>query len=295
LSSICSRLGLDRAQEEEITRELATHIEECIQDHRRRGLTGDEAEQKAIGALGEPGKISRQLKWVHGFGRSSNRPWIDALLGSLPFGLALLGICLRLSFPLYLWWSIVIGVSVYALKEAVPAWTASWLGLAHLLVLFFLFNGTYGGMRFLLGYGWAASYSLAFLSTAVVLFGSTFLLARKKVELTLLFLLPLTALYVAVGFEDVAPSHRFFIALLVLVFAFVYAFSYLLNRCQRPVLFAAIGFVVYNALYLDVMRTAPAPLDSTGMTLLGLRILIYTIPLTLISSPVCYYFKRRAV
>jgi hypothetical protein len=40
------------------------------------------------------------------------------------------------------------------------------------------------------------------------------------------------------------------------------------------------------------MLRGPVPLGSTGLTLVTLRILIYVIPLFLISSPAYYYLKR---
>jgi hypothetical protein len=38
LNSISSKLGLDRVREEEITKELGTHLEDAVREHRIKGL-----------------------------------------------------------------------------------------------------------------------------------------------------------------------------------------------------------------------------------------------------------------
>jgi hypothetical protein len=291
---------LDRAQEEEIARELAAHLEDSAREHMIRGLSMEEAQKRAVEAFGKPRAVSRKLKWVHGFGRYSKRPWLDALLGSLPFLLAFVSMLVEAAVPRLglvnfgvFVWIIVIGVSVYALKEAVPAWTVTWLGLANFLVLFILFGGIFGGARFVLGASWPVAYLAAFIVASAALILSGVSMAQKNVEQTLLFLLPLAILYATVGYEDAAPSHRMLMTAIAALFAFVFSFAYILTRNRRPILFAAIGFLFYSTLYIDILRTSPSPLNATGPALVAIWSLIYVVPLLLVSSPAYFFLKKN--
>jgi hypothetical protein len=302
LRSISSKLGLDRAREEEIARELAAHLEDSAREHQIRGLSMEEAQRQAVEAFGNPKTVSRKLKWVHGFGRYSKHPLIDALLGSLPFLLAFASMLVEAAVPRLglvnygvFVWIVVIGVSVYALKEAVPVWTVTWLGLANFLVLFILFGGIFGGARFVLGAGWPIAYLAAFIVASAFLILSSVLMAKKNVEQTLLFLLPLVILYATVGYEDAAPHHRFLMTAIAALFAFVFSFAYILTRNRRPVLFAALGLLFYSAMYIDIVRTSPSPLNTTGPALIGLWMVIYIVPLVLVSSPAYFYLKKNNV
>jgi hypothetical protein len=60
-------------------------------------------------------------------------------------------------------WISVIGVSVYAYQEAVPAWTLTWLGFGNFLVLFIIFGLTFGAVKSVLGLSWPLAYTAAFL------------------------------------------------------------------------------------------------------------------------------------
>jgi hypothetical protein len=297
LSRISSKLGLDRARQEEITRELATHLEDSAREHQIRGLSMNEAQERAMEALGEPNALSRKLRWVHAFGRYSKHPLLDALLGSLPFLLTVAGMLVealaaRPGLSVFVC-IVVIGVAIYALKVAVPAWTMTWLGFANLFFMSFLYGGVYVGMRFVLDVGWAPTYLAALLVSAAALVTTTVLVAKKSVELTLLFLLPLAIFYTTVGYEDAAPSHRFLMTIIAALFAFVFSFAYLLTRNRRPILYAALGFIFYNALYVDIIRTGPSTLNTAGPVLVGLWALIYIVPLLLVSSPAYFYVRRK--
>jgi hypothetical protein len=294
LSSVSSKLGLDRERADEITKELAGHLEDATLEHQIRGLPMDEAQIRATEALGNPNAVSRKLKWVHGFGRYSSRPLLDACLGSLPFLLALAGILVGDSIAVVLWIA-VIGVSIYALKEAIPAWTLTWLGFGGLIAWVAVFGLTFGAIKSVLDLSFALAYTSAFLMTASALVALTILIARKGVEVTLLFLLPLGILYTTVGYEDAAPSRRFFMTTVAAIFAFVFSFAYLMTRNRYPLAFGAAGFLFYNALYGDIIRSGVSPLNATGPALVMLWALIYCIPLLLVSSPAYFYLKRRNI
>ncbi len=250
--------------------------------------------------MGESSRVSRELHRVHGFGRYSRRPFVDALLGGIaPFALASLYETLQTSVSglesipaMAVVWLVALGVSIYALKQAVPAWTVTWLGLTHMMVLFFLYVGTYGSLS-ALGLGWTGAYGFAVLVTSLTLFFSTYWVAKHNVESTLLFLLPLAVLYFGAGYQDVDPSHARSVVPFIMYFAPVYAFAYLLTRNRYPLLFGAIGLVFYTGLYLDIMAHNPPPLNASGLQLVGVQILIYLFPLLLISSPAYFYRKRK--
>ena len=299
LIRLSGKLGLDATQRAEISKELEAHLEDSSRDLQRKGLSRSEALKKAVEAMGESSRVSRELNWVHGFGRHSRRPWVDALLGGIaPFALASLYEVLQSlvsdlgSVPaMAVVWLVALGVSIYALKKAVPAWTVTWLGLTNMMVLFFLYVGAYGSLS-ALGLEWAGAYGFAVLVTALALFFSTYWVAKHNVEMTLLFLLPLAILYIGAGYQDVEPSHASSVVPFIMYFGPIFAFAYLLTRNRYPLLFGAIGLAFYTGLYLDIMAHNPPPLNASGLQLVGVQILIYFVPLLFISSPAYFYRKR---
>jgi hypothetical protein len=83
LSTIRARLRLDRPKEIDIAKELETHLADSTEDYLARGFSMEEAREEAIKKLGDPKDVSRKLNMVHAFGRYSERPWLDAVLGSV--------------------------------------------------------------------------------------------------------------------------------------------------------------------------------------------------------------------
>jgi amino acid transporter len=58
LSDIIAKLSLDGAKEEEIAKELATHLSDSTRDHQLRGLAVEDAQKKAIEKLGDSHFVS---------------------------------------------------------------------------------------------------------------------------------------------------------------------------------------------------------------------------------------------
>lgn len=301
LSDIIAKLKLDRAKKEEIAKELATHLSDSTRDHQLRGLGMEDAKKKAIEKLGDADDVSSQLRWVHGFGRYSRRLWLDALLGSLlPFaviicyaGLQMLIPALEPLPPIAVLAVAAIGISIYAFRAAVPAWTVTWLGISNMFVL-----GLAYGLAFLsmeaLQFEFIDSHLVAIGFACCVLTATTYWMAKQHVELTLLFLLPLILPYIAIGYEDVDASHGWVVLPVVGTFTIAFPFFYLLTRNQRPVFFASLGLVFYSGLYADIVIHSPAPFNATGLTRIGLAVLLYVVPLLMISTPAYLYLRRRA-
>jgi hypothetical protein len=261
----------------------------------------EEAQKKAIEKLGDADDVSSQLQWVHGFGRYSRRLWLDALLGSLlPFavticyaGLQRLIPALEPLPPIAVLALVAIGISIHAFRAAVPAWTVTWLGISNVFVL-----GLAYGLAFLsvkaLQFGFLYSHLVAIGTAGIVLLATTYWMARHHVELTLLFLLPLTLPYVVVGYEDVNAGHALLVLPIAGIFTMAFPFFYLLTRNQYPVFFSSLGFVFYTGIYADIMMNSPAPFNATGFARVGLAVLLYIVPLLVISSPAYRYLRRRA-
>ncbi len=300
LSTISARLRLDRAKQKDIAKELGTHLMDSTQDYLARGLSMEEAREEAVKKFGDPKDVSRKLNMIHSFGRYSKRPSVDALLGSVliyavAFGYSLLQSLIPMLEPfpptgvLFL---VAVGISLYAYKAAIPAWTVPWLGITHLLVLAVVYIA---GHLCTKAFGLGALYShLAGMAAAcVALFLTTTWFARKHLELTLLFLLPLTLPYIVVGYEDISLKRGVIVLPIIGVFWVAFAFFYLLTRNQKPRLFACLGFVFYTGLYIDIVLHSPAPLNATGFPLAVIGVLLYVLPLILVSSPAFYYLKRK--
>jgi hypothetical protein len=299
LSSIVSKLRLGKSTEDDIAGELATHLYDSIRDQQIRGLSMEEAQKTAVERFGTPDELSRRLRWVHGFGRYSQRGWLDALLGSLlPFvviclyvGIQQLTPALEPLSPLAVLVLVAIGISIYAFRAAVPAWTITWLGISHLLVLGLAYGASFLALRYL-QLDFLPSHLVAIGSACIVLFITTRWMARHHVELTLLFLLPLTLPYIVIGYEDAPSAHGWVVLPIVGFFTIAFSFFYLLTRNQHPIFFALLGLVFYTGIYADIVRVSPAPFNATGLTRFGLAALLYLAPLSIISSPVYLYLRN---
>ncbi len=299
LSSIVSKLRLGESRENEIAEELATHLYDSIRDQYIRGLTMEEAQKTAVEKFGAPDELSRKLRWVHGFGRYSRRGWLDALLGSLlPFVVILLYIriqelipTLEPFSPLAVLVLVAIGISIYAFRVAVPAWTITWLGISHLLVLGLAYGAPFLALR-QLQFEFLPSHLVAIGVACIVLFITTHWMARHHLELTLLFLLPLTLPYIVIGYEDAPSAHGWVVLPIVGSFMIAFSFFYLLTRNQHPIFFALLGLVFYTGIYADIVRTNPAPFAATELTRFGLAALLYLVPLFIVSSPPYLYLRN---
>lgn len=299
LTAITARLRLSPAQKEDIVEELWAHLTDSIRDYETRGLSMEEARNRALADFGDPKAVSRKLNWIHGFGWYSRRPWIDAVLGSILPVLVAWGYSHLQSLfpvlepypPITVLFLVAMGVSFYAFRVAVPAWTVTWLGIAHLSVLFVVLGGTAEALR-ALGFNWLPSYLAGIAAASVVLASTTHWFARRHVELTLLFLLPLTLPYIAAGYQDVAPEHASLIVPSAGLFTALFAFFYLLTRNRHPAVFGCLAFIFYTGLYVDIMLHNPAPFQASGLRLAFLGVALYAVPILLVSSPVYRYWRK---
>ena len=148
LHALTKKLRLDPRTNREIALELQGHLEEKIEELEEEGLTYGEALSRALGELGQPDVIARDMYSVH-----SRGSWRDILLAALPH------LLLASLFALHLWTRYVlvavllIGVTFVTLrgwKTGRPKWTYSWLGysmaapaLSWLMALIALGYGTW--------------------------------------------------------------------------------------------------------------------------------------------------------
>jgi hypothetical protein len=300
LRAMSARLRLDRAKAKDIAKELETHLTDSTADYLARGFSMEESRGQAIKKLGDPKDLSRTLNMIHGFGRYSERPWIDALLGSVLIVAVPLGYWLLQNLvpilepfpPIGALLLVAVGVSLYAYKAAVPAWTVTWLGVTHLLVLAVVYLAGFLGAK-AFGGGALASHLVGMAAACIALFVTTTWFARRHLELTLLFLLPLTLPFIVVGYEDIPLTHGRVVLPIIGIFWVAFAFFYLLTRNRHPFLFAILGFVFYTGLYADIVIHSPSPFNASGLPLIVIVTLLHILPLMLISSPALYYLKRR--
>ena len=126
LRAITRKLRLDPRKNREIALELQGHLEERIHELEEEGLTYKEALAQAVGDLGGPDAIARDMYSVHSRGN-----WRDILLATLPH------LLLASLFALHLWTRymlvavILIGVTFVTLRgwtSGRPNWTYTWLG-----------------------------------------------------------------------------------------------------------------------------------------------------------------------
>ena len=126
LEDLGRELHLDPNAENEILKELETHVNDVAQDLTKKGLPYDEATQRALQSLGKPKKIARQMYEVY-----SSASWRDTLVGMLPH------LLFSLLFAFHLWSRVALVVILLLLTAAVslkgwrhgrPNWTYPWLG-----------------------------------------------------------------------------------------------------------------------------------------------------------------------
>ncbi|MFQ6082276.1 MAG: permease prefix domain 1-containing protein [Candidatus Aminicenantia bacterium] len=291
IGEVLKKLELNSAQKEDISKEINSHLLESAQEYLKQGLSHEEAQKRAVKIFGSSSKIARKLQWIHGFGRFSENRFLDALLGTIPFILSLPIILLvetktldRSSYFFALFWIAVIIISTYALLKGVPCWTVTWLGFLNVIILQLLFFFSY-----------YLSPILPIILLFAILIFLIYLISRKDIKLTLLFLLPLAIPYVLVGYDDVIPSHRIPMGILVVLFTIVASFILLYFRLKFAYLIGALGFCLYTFVYFDIIFNAPLtpPLEKNYLGPLP-TILGYIIPLLIISAaPVYLYLKEK--
>ncbi|MDY6834273.1 MAG: permease prefix domain 1-containing protein [Chloroflexota bacterium] len=141
LDGIRSNLRLDPRSEEEIVREMYTHLEERVGELKDQGLSEEEAVRIATRDFGLLRSLAREVNEVHSIGR-----WSEAFLGAFPH------LVIAILFALGLWqnlFCLILGVATigivvtYGWIHSKPTWFFSWLGYAltpFILVGLFLFN-----------------------------------------------------------------------------------------------------------------------------------------------------------
>ncbi|HEX77081.1 MAG TPA: hypothetical protein G4O03_01520 [Dehalococcoidia bacterium] len=133
LEEIRADLRLDPGAEQEVLRELSTHLEEKAEELRQAGLSEEEASRQAAEFFGSPKAIARQMYQVY-----SQGSWGQALLAALPH-LIFAGM-----FALHIWqspiWLLLVivaalGLAIYGWGHGKPAWLFPWLGYLLLPVV----------------------------------------------------------------------------------------------------------------------------------------------------------------
>jgi hypothetical protein len=290
LDSISKKLRLNRKKEEEIIKEIKTHLEDLILEYKKGGISVKKAEQRAIEKFGNPKKIARKLQWIHGFGSFSDSKIKDAFLGTLPFLIASVLILLlelnfitKFSYLFGFFWALITGVSIYGVTKAFPAWTISWLGFFNVIILHLLFfAGAYVSPLF----------SVILLSFFLIF--SIYFIVKNQSKFIFLFLMPLAIPYVFYGYDGIIQSHRISMEIIVCIFTITVSFLNLYKKFKGNYLIGVFGFLLYSFIYFDVVFFAPlqSPFEKNYLGLLP-TILGYLIPLFIISLVPGYYFLKQ--
>jgi len=133
LDNVRSNLRLEPSDEQEVLSELATHIEDEIQDLKKTGLREEEAASVCIRLLGSAKTVARQIYEAH-----SQGTWRQALLACLPhllFGLVFLLNWWRGIVPVLVMLVMVLSTTVYGWWHRRSSWLFPWLGYSLLPVV----------------------------------------------------------------------------------------------------------------------------------------------------------------
>jgi hypothetical protein len=133
LENVKNNLRLETLAENEIIDELATHIEDKVQELKENGLHDEEAASTCIRLLGSAKTVARQIYEAH-----SQGSWQQALMASLPHLLFALVFILN-------WWRgiswvlvllvIILSTTVYGWWHNKSTWLFPWLGYSLLPVI----------------------------------------------------------------------------------------------------------------------------------------------------------------
>jgi hypothetical protein len=133
LDSVRNNLRLGTSDEKEIITELATHIEDEVQELKKKGLPDDEAASTCIRLLGSAKSVAHQIYEAH-----SQGSWRQALMASLPH--MVFGLVFILN-----WWQgiasvlvtliLILSVAVYGWWRGKSTWLFPWLGYSLLPVI----------------------------------------------------------------------------------------------------------------------------------------------------------------
>jgi len=133
LESVKNNLRLETPAEKEIINELATHIEDKVQELKDNGLHDEEAAHTCIRLLGSAKTVAHQIYEAH-----SQGSWQQALMASLPhvlFGLVFLLNWWRGIGPVLILLFVVLSTTVYGWWKGKASWIFPWLGYSLLPVI----------------------------------------------------------------------------------------------------------------------------------------------------------------
>jgi hypothetical protein len=133
LDGIRNNLRLEPPAEKEIICELATHIEEEVQELTQKGLREEDAINTCLRLLGSAKSVARQIYEAH-----SQGSWQQALMACLPH--ALFGLVFILNWwrgigPVLVLLIIVLSTAVYGWWHRKSTWLFPWLGYSLLPVI----------------------------------------------------------------------------------------------------------------------------------------------------------------
>jgi hypothetical protein len=133
LDSLKSNLRLDAGEEKEVISELATHIEDEVQELKKKGFKEDEAASTCLKLLGSAKLLAHLI-----YESRSQGTWRQALMASLPhvlFGLIFILNSWRGIGPLLMALIGILSITVHGWWHGKSNWLFPWLGYSLLPVI----------------------------------------------------------------------------------------------------------------------------------------------------------------
>jgi len=184
IDSVRENLRLERPLENEVIRELETHIEDELQELKDAGMSEEEAAKTCLTLLGSAKLLARQIYEAH-----SQGSWTQTLLAAMPhmvFGLLFAVRWWRGTGWLLVTLALVLSMAVYGWWRGKPAWLFPWLGYSLLPVV------VAGLLLLYLPHGWSWVAILIYLPLALwLLYSIAVKTIRKDWLYTSLMLLPI--------------------------------------------------------------------------------------------------------
>jgi hypothetical protein len=184
IDSLKDHLRLDTTTENNVVREIHTHIEDKKRELIESGLSERQATAAATRLMGSPEIVARQIYEVY-----SQGSWLQAIFAALPH------LLIAAFFALHWWqntlWLLgiliaVVGTVFYGWFHGKPAWLFPWLGYCLLPVI------AVGILLIYLPGGWAWLAASAYVPLAlIIVFSVTKKITRKDWVFASLMLLPI--------------------------------------------------------------------------------------------------------
>lgn len=183
-NNLKDHLRLDATIENNVVREIRTHIADKKHELIESGLSEKEAAATATRLMGSPELVARQIYEVY-----SQGSWLQALFAALPH------LLVAAFFALH-WWQhtfwliailpLILGAAIYGWYHGKPAWLFPWLGYCLLPVI------AVGILLVYLPGGWVWLAACAYVPLAlIIVFSVTKNITRKDWVFASLMLLPL--------------------------------------------------------------------------------------------------------